>query len=441
MCAESRWTEERITGMTEVEFQSSESVQWTVRPAAGEALHPTVAPNGRIGVLLLASSLERGGAERQVVHLANCLDRQRFDVHVCSLSRRLDLADGLIERDRVLHVLEKHGRFDASLPIRLARFLRRLRCQLVHAFLFDAEMTARLASMLVPSIAILGSERNADYHVRWLHKWSLRLTRRWADATIANSDAGVRFAIQTGRSLPNRTFLVRNGVDVVRFAPMGSPKTRRQLGGKAGEFVVGMVANFKPQKNHLMFFRVARRVLDRIPNVRFVCVGERLETVDRGLASWRSGCGIPDAAAYHERMRSAIRESGLADRVFIAGACEDMPGFYNACSLIVSTSMHEGTPNVLLESMACGVPVVATDVADNAFVLGAGQGGVVVALDDVEAMAAQICGLLLDQERRAALGASARRWVESEFSLQSLADRTAAVYETILLGRSACRIA
>lgn len=391
--------------------------------------------NDRIGVLLLVSSLERGGAERQVVHLANHLDRGRFDVHVCSLSRRLDLAEDLVQADGVLHLLEKRSRFDASLPIRLARLVRRLNCRLVHAFLFDAEITARLASALARGVAVVGSERNSDYRCRRLHKLSLWLTRRLADATIANSEAGVRFAIRMGRSLPDRMFLVRNGVDIDVFTPNPSRECRHGLGIGDGEFVVGMVANFKPQKNHLMFFRVARKVLDRVPNVRFVCLGDSLQTADRGVAVWKSGCGIPDAAAYHTRMWAAMRENGLADRLLMPGQWSDMPGFYNACDLTVLTSLHEGTPNVLLESMACGVPVIATDVADNAFVVGADRGGCLVSIDDVDRMAEHICSLLLDHDRRSALGTSARRWVEAEFSLDALAHNTADVYECVLKRR------
>jgi glycosyltransferase involved in cell wall biosynthesis len=106
-----------------------------------------------------------------------------------------------------------------------------------------------------------------------------------------------------------------------------------------------------------------------------------------------------------------------------------MPEVYNACDVTVLTSSREGTPNVLLESMACGVPVVATDVADNAHLVPDGRVGFIVPLGDTAALADRVCRLLEDAPRRREMGEAARAWVQREFSSAALARKTEAVYE------------
>ncbi|MCH7701695.1 MAG: glycosyltransferase, partial [Planctomycetes bacterium] len=343
------------------------------------------APGEPIRVMLLVSSLERGGAERQVVLLANHLDRRRFEVTVCSLSPEVPLAVDLIDRDRVLTVVAKRWRYDLGAVTRVAGLMRRLRTQMVHAFLFDAEMVARLAAKLAGVPIVVSSERNSNYVRPVIHSLCLRLTSPWSAAMIANSHAGKRFTVRTLGVPADRIHVVHNGVDTDRFRPRESHRLRSALGIAPDHPLVGMVASFKPQKNHLMFLRMAGRVLERIPETRFVCVGERLCAGEGAIGATGSGARVhAQSAEYHRTIASALDGLALGDRVMMPGKWDDMPDFYNACDLTVLTSRHEGTPNVLLESMACGVPVVATEVSDNADILPEGCGGFLVQLDDDE---------------------------------------------------------
>ena len=106
-------------------------------------------------------------AERQVINLANHLDSGRFEAVVCPLTDRVPLADHLEDRCRRLRVIPKHWRFDTTVVLRLSRLLRDLSIDIVHAFLFDAEISARLSCAinrkLGDQIALIGSERNTDY--------------------------------------------------------------------------------------------------------------------------------------------------------------------------------------------------------------------------------------------------------------------------------------
>lgn len=391
----------------------------TIDHAPGE---PAVAAPARerVRLMLFISSLERGGAERQVVELMRQIDRTRFEPLVCTLSDVTPLAEFLPDPANDLLVLPKRWKFDATTVTRLAREIRRRRIDVLHAFLFDAELTARLARLLARTPVVVASERNADYRRPWLHWLGQKLTSGLFDHMIANSNAGKRFNMRTLGLPDERISVIHNGVDVERFIPSDKLEARHALGLPESGMVVGMIAAFKTQKNHGDFFRMARQVLNRQPHTWFLCVGEPLRDNQQG------------ADDYHRQMRELVYRLGIADRCIFAGARDDMPDVYNACDLTVLSSQREGTPNVLLESMACGVPIVATDVADNAAVAPHEQCGFIVPLGDVEELSRRVVSLLSDHERRAALGAAARAWVTHEFSTAALARKTEQVYLRLL---------
>lgn len=374
---------------------------------------------GRMRVLLLISNLEYGGAQRQVVELANRLNAGGIEADVCCLSEYVPLVAALGDAASRLHVVAKRSKFDVTVVPRLRRLIRRLGVNIVHAFLFDAEIAGRLASAFRPEVIVIGSERNTDYTRKWRHTIALRLTGPCLDAIIANSEAGRRFQMRSLGIRPEKLFVVHNGVDVERFRPGNGRSIRASLGIAESAGVVGMFASFKRQKNHMMFFRVARRVLAVRPDCRFLCVGSELHG------------GLQASDDYREEMRKAVADLGLSDEVLTLGNRDDIAEVYRACDVTVLTSRREGTPNVLLESMACGVPVVATNVADNALIVPDGRAGYVVPLDDDAAMADRVLALLGDAAKRSTMGEHARSWVEREFSLDRLVEKTTLVYRIL----------
>lgn len=374
----------------------------------------------KIHVLLLISSLEYGGAERQVIELANQLEAHVFETTVCSLSEHVPLATELRDAAHRLEIVPRRGRFDFGVVRRLARLMRRRRIQVVHTFLFDAEIVGRLAAKLARVPVVIASERNADYKRPFLHTLALRLTQSCFDVMIANSLAGKRFNVRTLGLDPARIRVIRNGVDVVRFRPGHGLAVRKQLGIPMSAPVVGMVAAFKRQKRHGDFFQMAQRVLRRFPDAWFVCVGEPLRA------------NLQGAEDYHREMRERVGSLGIAHRCVFAGHRADMPAVYRMLDVTVLTSSREGTPNVLLESMACGVPIVATNVADNEHLVPGGDVGSIVGVGEVEEMADRVCRLLADSHLRRQRGRAARQWVLHRFSTAAMARKAGAVYREVL---------
>lgn len=375
--------------------------------------------------MLVISNLEYGGAQRQVVDLTNATDPSRMELQVCSLSSYVPLAEGLKNEDR-LHVLAKRIKYDATVPIRLAALLRRLRADVVHGYLFDAEIAVRIAGRLARTALVVGSERNTDYRLKAVQLATYHLTRGMVDLVVANSCAGADFNARMLGHPRSIYRVVHNGVDTERFRPSDSRVVREEL-RIAAEPTAGVFGSFKEQKNHPLFFEAARRVLQHIPRARFLLVGDQLYG------------GMHGSNAYKQRVMRLVDQLGIRDRCLFLGNRDDVERLYPACDITVLPSLFEGTPNVALESMACGVPVIATRVSDNAAIIPDGRAGYLIEPGDAAALAERMTQLLSKQERRIAMSRAAREWVQEEFSLTRLAQKTEAVYREALQRRRTAR--
>jgi glycosyltransferase involved in cell wall biosynthesis len=368
-----------------------------------------------VRVMVVISALGYGGAETQAVELANSVDPALVNLQLCSLSARVPQSGRLRSPER-LHIIRKRWRFDATVVPRLARLLRAERIDVVHGYLFDAEIASALAGRLAGVRAVVGSERNASYEISRIQRLAYRLTRGCVDCIVANSQAGADFNRRALGFPAEHYRIVRNGVDTTRFRPVDGTATRAALGLAADTQVIGMFASLKPQKNHFLLLRAARAVLDAVPAARFLFVGDVLPGGKHG------------SDQYAREVQASVDSLGLRFACQFLGNRTDLPQLYSACDLTVLPSLFEGTPNTVLESLACGCPVIVTDVADNALICPDGQVGRVVPSGDHAALSGAIVETLIVPGCRAAFAARARSWAEQEFSLRALSSNMARVY-------------
>jgi glycosyltransferase involved in cell wall biosynthesis len=369
-----------------------------------------------ITVVIVISNLEFGGAQRQVVELANRIDSDKVTLHIVSLSSYVPLGSQLVPPDNNLHIIEKHNKYDLSVVPRLARLLRQLRADVVHGYLFDAEIAARLAGFLARTPSIGGCERNTNYELKKIQLLTYRATRSLVDFYVANSSAGARFNCDTLGHPEDIYYTVHNGVDTDRFCPRDNASVRNELGIDADTFVIGMFGSFKPQKNHSLLFAAYADLLNDIPNSKLLLVGDELAG------------GMHGSTEYRDQMTRLMTDLGLDDHCVLCGNRADVESLYPACDVTALPSLFEGTPNVALESMACAVPVIATDVSDNAYIIRDGETGYLVDTGDVDAFSNRLKRLAENHNLTLTLGAAGRQWMIDEFSTTRLAEKTVAVY-------------
>ncbi|MGE4296751.1 MAG: glycosyltransferase [Desulfovibrionaceae bacterium] len=381
-----------------------------------------------MNILFLTRDLHFGGAERQLINLANGLAGRGHAVTVAvfyaggGLERELD-------RERVGFVdLRKRGRWDApGFVARLVGCVRRVRPDIVHGYLGTPNILTALLKPFFPRTRMVWGVRasNVDFsRYDRLSRWSFRaecLLSRCADFVIANSHAGRAFVLDKGFPAA-RTTVIPNGLDVARFVP--DPEAGRAVraawGVPDGAVLVGAVGRIDPMKDYPTFLRAAALLAEREKGgegraMRFVVVG-----------------GGPDRAV--DDLRRLAGELGLGGRVVFSPPRTDLPAVYSALDLFCLASAYgEGFPNVLAEAMACGAPCAATDVGDAAVIMG--DAGRAVAPGDPVALAEAMAAMLQRAGAEGeALAQAARARIVDHFTIPHLVARSESVL-LALLGR------
>jgi len=357
-------------------------------------------------VLFLTRELDYGGAQRQLVALAKGLHARGHRVVVALFYSGGPLEQELLEAGVRIRPLQKRGRWDL-LPFlfRLAQVMREERPDILHSYLTDL-VTVALKPWL-PSTKIVWGIRFSnidlsryDLVTRVSSKLTFRLSG-FADAFIANSRAGSDYHIAQGYPRA-KVVVIPNGIDTQRFHP--DPEARHHVRSEWGiqyhEQVIGIVGRLDPVKDHPTFLRAVNSLTQERNHLRFVCVGD----------------GPPE---YRDSLLQLTRSLKLTEQVIWLPGRSDMHNVFNAMDLLVSSSTTEGFSNVIAEAMACGIPCVATNVGDSAWLMG--NLGEVVPPRDPVALASAI-GKVLD--RRPQTPIQIRRHIVEQFSVEKLVDDT-----------------
>lgn len=330
-------------------------------------------------VLLLIRKLNLGGAQRQLVALAEGLDKERFDVHVATFYPGGHFAGLAEELQGVhLHCLDKKGRWDIpGFLWRYFRLIRQLKPDICYSFLGGSNLLSVFARPFHPDIRVVWGVRGSrvDFaHYDWPERLTFRLESqfvRFADHVIANSEAGRDNLLDYGFQA-DKIAVVPNGINtrLYRPDPVLRSRFRRRLNIESGRPLVGIIGRADPMKGQDAFLRAAALVAGSLPDARFLLAG-----VAEG--------------EYADGLRRLAEALGIGPSCIWLPVETEMPELYNGLDLLVSASVFgEGFSNVLGEAQACGVPCVATDVGDSRRIVG--DGGLLVSPNNPEALAAAI---------------------------------------------------
>lgn len=360
-------------------------------------------------VVLLTTSLARGGAETQVVLLAVALSERGWTVHVVSLVEPNTFQAELAAAGVEVHSLGMEpGRPDPRGAVRLATILRRVRPAVLHSHMFHANLMGRLARLAFPVprvISTLHSMAESSRHsadVRWRDRL-YRMTDSMADCTVAVCQAVAERHVVSGAVRRNKLRVVPNGVDTGRFRPDESRRAliRGEM-GVSGEFVWLAAGRLMWKKDYPVMLRAA--------------------ALQPRCALWIAGTGPME-----EELRVLARELGV--KVSFLGAREDIAELMNAADALVLSSVVEGLPMVLLEAAASGLPCVATAVGGSGEVLVGSQAGFLTPCGDVEALARSMERLAdLPERVRLEMGRALRAEVMERFDLRVVVSQWEKLY-------------
>jgi glycosyltransferase involved in cell wall biosynthesis len=377
-----------------------------------------------VKVTFLIGSLAIGGAETQLVRLANSLDRRRFSPSIVCLWQGGELEDSVAPDVPVIRVMAPHGQRRVPggrgvLAVRtlaaLSRTLRGRQPDVVHAYLPAAYVLGGLVAWILRVPIIVAGRRGlTSFETRGSGLWLARLANRVIDVQICNSGAVRDWAVAREGLDPGRTRVIPNGIDLPPLPP--GPGLPDEWQSKDANAV--MVANLIRYKGHREVLQSVAVVAKRHPSFRLVLVGDGPERT-----------GLVDLA----------RELAITDNVIFAGRRRDAADLMRSFDFTVLGSSEEGFPNALMESMARAIPVVATAVGGVTELVNDGIHGLLVPYGDTAAMANAILRMIEHPDERRTMGANGRARIASEFSTERMVSATEAVYEEMLHARDAAR--
>lgn len=362
-------------------------------------------------VLLVVVGLDIGGTEAHVLELASGMDRKRFDVVVCTLKPLGRLGSELQDQGVRVVSLGGRGKFDVRVLKRLWRLIEVEKPDVVQAFLFWANVSARLVSWLVPRILVISSYHDEVVPERWLTRMIDRATMKWSSYIVCCSEA-VRSSVERRIGGSKEQFVVIPfGVDTKRFRRVSldaSIVLQPELP------VVGTVCRLVEPKKGLRYLLEAVAELEQAagkPVCQVLCVGD-------GPAE--------------EDLRAISVRLGIASRVIFTGMRRDIPQLLSQMDVFVLPSLYEGFGIAILEAMAAGKPVVATAVGGIPEFVQQGQTGLLVPPGDAQALALAMKQLLEEPEKARSMGCQGRELVKRHYSIESVVRQHEHLYELCL---------
>lgn len=363
-------------------------------------------------IAIVIDSLIRGGAERQAFYATKELTRLGHEVELLYYNRADSEYDpSLLAPASAVH-LDKAGK-PLRFVIKLSAYFRRRRFDVVHGWMSMSGVYAGLAGRLA-GVPVVFAGYRCEYDGRGLFRVCHKVVNHVVTGWIVNSKATVPSMVRGVGARPENIFVVYNGIDPSAFTSSCSPSEARvRLGLPPDCPTVAIVGRLRAQKNHPLFIETAARVHLRIPEARFLVVGDGDGNEQR------------DLVAMADRL-------GVGQRVVFLGSRSDIPDILAATDVMALTSNYEGVANSLLEAMCVGLPVVSTDYAGVDELVTHGREGFVAPMNDPDALAAHLCRLLEDPALRREMGSCGQETIRQRFSMSAMGRNLASLYQNCL---------
>lgn len=366
--------------------------------------------NRRIRIAHVMYQLEVGGLERVVINLLKNLDADRYHSFIYALKEGGPLAKELEAAGFAVYDLHKKDKVDISVFFRTAKYFKRDRIEIVHCHNIGALLYGSIGGKLAGAAGTVYTA-HGTYSAKKLG--DSRFGRYLPlDRVIAVSEDSRKAALAAGRIRPQDVETLPNGIDTGLFeVEVDVAAIKRELGITEGIPVLGIVARLSWEKDHKTLLDAMARLNSSGTRAFLVVVG-----------------GGP----MEKELKDHMEEIGITESVFFLGERSDVPRLLQVFDVFVLSSTTEGLSLTLLEAMAAGLPVVATDVGGNSEVVVEGETGNLIGPGDSAAMADTLAKLIGNEDRVRSMGERGRERVNEKFSLKAMVRRYESVYEEIL---------
>jgi len=372
-------------------------------------------PKKQLKILLIIDSLGYGGAETQAIELAKSIDKNKFNLKVISLDKdRRDLLPELVHNNISVSLIDQKGKFCIPTFINLFKIIRKEKPDIIHTYLFTASFYGRIVGKLLGVPIIIHSERSPENWKKKSYILADRLLAKWTSHFLANAKIIKQSLISRERIPEGKIRVIHNGIDLNKFNNNLSKQKinliRKALNIQNGGPTVLIIGRLSAEKGHKIFLQSAQYVLAHIPKANFLVIGD---------------------GELRKNLTEQVGQMGLDNRVIFAGNKNNVPEILKVVDVVVSGSFYEGCSNAILEAMAAGRPIVATNVGDNSYLMKNNENGLLIPAGNSRIMAWAITKILLDKKLAGKMGKKGRERVEKHFNLQKMVRATEDFYQEL----------
>lgn len=365
-----------------------------------------------IRLMLFANAVARAGVEEHMLELLRGLDRRLFQLHLACPEVLLKQYGGDIPKDVHVTPMMVDQLSDVRGAMRLAQTLRQQKIQILHSHMFRASLFASPIGRLCRVPVIIETP-----HVRetWRKGWIKshfvvdRVVSRFVDRYIAVSEANARYLIEQKRIPARKISVIQNGCSIERVDPSKAHPEgiRESLGFSNDDLVLIAMARLEPQKGHSVLLQALAILRTRVPNIRLICLG---------------------TGALEQELKKTTQGLGLEAIVRFVGFRSNVADWLAAADIGVLSSFYEGLPLAAVETLAAGLPIVATSVDGTPEVVIDGETGLLVPAGNPDAMAEAIARLARQPDLRRKFAVAGRERVLRQFTIQRQVEQTASLY-------------
>lgn len=365
-------------------------------------------------VVHIIDDLGLGGAQRQLVALLKGMPRDRVEIHLIALSdKKCAYENAVRDLGIPLTIIDQSGKWSWGAFWGVRKKLIELQPDIIHTWLFTADFYGRVAAFSVGFRNIISAMRNTVDDMPWHYRIVSQLLSLGTKRITVNADA-IRYDLVNAMGISNSKIrTIYNGIDLEEFdAPQSNGRYREEWQIPSNGKVIAMAARMAAQKDYFTFLRAAQMVKKEFPKAYFLLIGD---------------------GPLRPEIEERVKALGLEACVRLLGARRDVWSILKHVDICVLASHFEGCSNSVMEAMAAGKPVIATNVGGNSELISDGESGWVVPPQNFDAMANALLLLLRDAKRAGDMGSRGRLRVEKHFTLGTTVRQTEDLYRELLV--------
>ena len=367
----------------------------------------------KIKIAYIIDSIETpaAGTEKQLLMLLNEIDRTKFDPYLVCLHESKWIKKQSFSFPVKCFAFGSIASFDFLRNLRkMIKYFKNENFDIIQTFFTEGNMIGTFAARLAGCKAIVSSRRNIGYDHGAIHYAILRLLQFWTKYYLANSKAVADLTIQREGASPEKTVVIYNGMELDRFKNSLDElrkEQRAKWGIGADDILIGSIANLRPVKNIELLIRTASVLVKEYDNLKFVAVGDGPDT---------------------QKCQNLIESLDLSDKFILPGSYNDILPCLAAFDIAVMCSISESFSNSLIEYMAAGRPIVASNVGGNAEAITHRESGLIFELSDKKGLENSLRILIDDNGLAQKYAQTARRNALEKYSKKTNLNETERFY-------------